>query len=134
MLPTEIDLAIEFAARHADKLRYCARLKKWMIRDRTIWREDDTRYVFCLARDLCREVATDDFRWNVRPSDRNRIASARMVAAVVSLARDDPRLATTDGPTEYECCRCGHQYWFAYVWLEDEICCKSCAEDKEAEE
>ena len=55
---------------------------------------DETREVFWLARALCREVANG---YGLPLSTKNRIASAGMCAAVVSLACDDPRLATSAG-------------------------------------
>jgi len=86
---SEEALALEFAEKHSDKLRYVDAWGKWFIWDGTCWRRDEKRKVFSLARDLCRAIATT----SNKPSERKRIASAKTRAAVVSLASDDQRLA-----------------------------------------
>jgi putative DNA primase/helicase len=92
-LYSEEALALLFAYEHADKLRYVAMWGKWFLWDGKVWREDETRKVFSLARLLCRkEAATCN-----KPSERKRIASAKTRAAVVSLAGEDRRLAATIG-------------------------------------
>ena len=88
---SEEALALAFADRHANTLRYVAEWGQWLIWDGTCWRMDRTRQVFTLARELCREVATKAYK----PSERRRIASAKTRAAVVSLAGEDRRLAAT---------------------------------------
>jgi putative DNA primase/helicase len=84
-------LALEFAERHADKLRYVAKWNQWFLWDGTCWHMDETRRVFTLARELCREVAAGINK----AGERKRIASAKTRAAVVSLAGEDLRLSAT---------------------------------------
>ena len=98
---SEEALALAFAERHANTLRYVAEWGQWLIWDGTCWRMDRTRQVFTLARELCREVAPKANK----PSERKRIASAKTRAAVVSLAGEDRRLAATT------------EQWDADPWL-----------------
>lgn len=84
------DLALRFAARHADDLRYVAAWNKWLRFDGTHWRLDDTLHAFDLVRRVCREAAQ-----SCRDKQRAAVASARTVAAVTQLARADGRLAAT---------------------------------------
>jgi putative DNA primase/helicase len=88
---SEEAIAIDFAHRHADRLRYVAKWNQWFCWDGTCWREDETRKVFSIARGLCRELA---LTMN-KSSESKRIASAKTRAAVVSLAGEDYRLAAT---------------------------------------
>jgi putative DNA primase/helicase len=88
---SEEALALEFAKRHVDRLRYVAKWTQWFIWDGSCWRMDETRKVFTLARDLCREVAIGVNK----PAERKRIACAKTRAAVVSLAGEDRRLVAT---------------------------------------
>ena len=88
---SEEALALDFARRHADKLRYVAIWNWWFIYDGTCWRVDEKRKVFSLARELCREEANSINKAH----ERRRVASAKTRAAVVSLAGEDRRLAAT---------------------------------------
>jgi putative DNA primase/helicase len=88
---SEEALALAFAERHIDTLRYVAKWGQWFIWDGTCWRKDETRQVFTYARELCREFAL----LHNKSSERKRIASAKTRAAVVSLAGEDRRLAAT---------------------------------------
>ena len=80
-------LALVFAARHQDDLRYTAAWGKWHFWTGTRWQVDDTRLAIDRARAVCREAA------NVTAA--KAIASARAVTAVEGLARSDRRLAAT---------------------------------------
>jgi putative DNA primase/helicase len=82
-------VALEYAARHADKLRYVAPWATWFVYNGRRWRKDDRLRAFGLARRLCREVA----RRCDKPKIAVAIASLKTVAAVERLARADPRLA-----------------------------------------
>lgn len=88
---SEEALALKFATRHANNLRYVAAWNKWLIWDGKQWKPDETRRVYSLARDLCREAAItiNDKKGN----QAKAIASAKTRAAVVSLAGEDRRLA-----------------------------------------
>jgi putative DNA primase/helicase len=52
-------LALRFADRHADELRYVALWSKWMVLQPTQWRPDETLLPFDLARTICREAAAE---------------------------------------------------------------------------
>ena len=84
-------LALRFAERHANDLRYVAAWSKWMAWDGVKWRPDDTLAAFDLARRVCREAAAECNK----PKIATAIASAKTVAAVERLARADRRLAAT---------------------------------------
>ena len=86
-------LALEFARRHAEGLRFVAAWGKWFIWTGTYWRADDTLRAFDLARAVCRGASA-----LVPPKQRKlaaAVAGAKTVAAVVTLARADRRLAAT---------------------------------------
>ncbi len=83
-------LALRFAERHAEDLRFVAAWGKWLAWDGARWRFDDTLNAFDLARHVCREAAAE-----CKTNARKAIASAKTVAAVVTLARADRRLAAT---------------------------------------
>lgn len=88
---SEEDLALQFAARHAANARYVAMWNKWLRFDGARWKFDETLATFELARKLCREVAS---KVN-KQKDTKTIASSKTRAAVISLAREDRRLAAT---------------------------------------
>jgi putative DNA primase/helicase len=83
-------LALRFAERHAGDLRFVAAWNRWLIWDGGRWRFDDTLRAFDLARHVCREAAAE-----CNTKAKKAIASAKAVAAVVTLARADRRLAAT---------------------------------------
>jgi putative DNA primase/helicase len=85
-LGSEDDIASDFAAQHADDLRYVASLDTWYCWDGQRWCEDNTNRVPHLARMACRRAAANHKRGE-------SIASARTAAAVERLARTDPQLA-----------------------------------------
>jgi len=85
------DLALRFAARHADDLRYTAVWGQWHEWDDTRWRADQTLYAVDLARACCREVAAQANK------KRQQLASARSTTAVLTLSRADRRLAMEVG-------------------------------------
>lgn len=80
-------IALAFADRHQDELRYVALWGRWLSYDGVRWQLDDTLHVFDQTRALCREVAADCER------AATAVASAKTVAAVERLARADRRLA-----------------------------------------
>jgi putative DNA primase/helicase len=85
------DLALQFAERHASRLRYVASWSRWLSWTGAVWERDDTLLAFDLSRAVCREAAAacND------PRIASAIASAKTVAAVERLARADRRLAAT---------------------------------------
>ncbi len=90
---TDEALALRFAERHSDNLRYVAAWGRWLHYDGQRWQFDDTLLAFDLARKICRRAASECDK----PSMANAIASAKTVAAVERLAKADRRLAATTG-------------------------------------
>jgi phage/plasmid-associated DNA primase len=86
-------LALEFANRHHGALRHVAKWSKWLLWSGSHWQEDDTLRAFDFARAICRDASTRVQSEKLSAA----IASAKAVAAVVSLARADRRLAQTVG-------------------------------------
>jgi putative DNA primase/helicase len=84
-------LALRFAEYHKDDLRYVAAWGKWLIREKTRWRFDESMKAFDLARAICREAASQCNN----PKTAANVASAKTVAAVERLAKADRRLAAT---------------------------------------
>ena len=83
-------LALLFAERHKDSLRYVAALGRWLMFDGVRWRFDETLAARDLARKICREASS---RCNKKMA--KTIASAKTVAAVERLAQSDRRIAAT---------------------------------------
>jgi putative DNA primase/helicase len=84
-------LALEFAQRHADDLRYVSAWGRWLHWDQRCWRFDDTLRAFDRARAICRRAAAQCNKPNIAAG----LASAKTVAAVERLAKADRRLAVT---------------------------------------
>jgi putative DNA primase/helicase len=82
--PSEDELALLFAERHGNTLRYTARWYRWLYFNGSVWRPDETLHVFDMVRDLCRDAEL-----------KQSAQSAKTVAAVEKLARSDRRLAAT---------------------------------------
>ena len=87
---SDVDLALRFVDRHAHRLRFVAEWGKWLSWDGKCWRFDTTLAAFDLARDLCQGEAA---KCNTKA--RKTIASAKTVAAVITLARANRRIAAT---------------------------------------
>jgi putative DNA primase/helicase len=83
-------LALRFADRYADDLRYVAFWSSWVVWDRYRWVLDDTLAALDKARVICRDAAAATEKGLAKA-----LASVRTVAAVERLARTDRRLATT---------------------------------------
>lgn len=88
---SEEALALTFADRHANELRFVADWGRWLIWNDTVWETDNINRVFTQSRKVCREMASAC----AVPQAATAIASAKTVAAVERLARYDQRLATT---------------------------------------
>jgi putative DNA primase/helicase len=86
-------LALKFAATYVNKLRFVAAWGKWLQWDGQRWHFDDTLAAFNLARTVCRQAAEECN--GKKDSIAKTLASAKTVAAVVTLARADRRLAAT---------------------------------------
>lgn len=81
-------LALEFAKRHGDELRYVPAWHRWLRWNSGLWEEDETLLHFSLARALCRAAAAEE---PIKPVAA-RLGAAATVAAVVRLAQCDVRL------------------------------------------
>ena len=88
---SEDALALTFADRHANELRFVADWGRWLIWNGAVWKTDNINRVFTLSRKVCREMAAACDVLHAATA----IASAKTVAAVERLARYDPRFATT---------------------------------------
>ncbi|MGA9082614.1 MAG: hypothetical protein WB390_09170, partial [Pseudolabrys sp.] len=86
---SEEALAVNFAERFTDNMRYVAAWNKWLIFDGQQWQFDETRKTFSLARNHCRAAAV------AANKNGKTIANAKTRAAVVALAGEDRRLAAT---------------------------------------
>jgi putative DNA primase/helicase len=84
-------LALRFADRYTDRLRFVSAWNKWLVWNGNRWCFDDTLTAFDFARRICREVAKECSK----PRIGVAIASAKTVAAVERLAKADRRLAAT---------------------------------------
>ncbi len=87
---TEDQAALEFAVRHAGKLRFCHDTGAWFDWDGSIWRRNRTGAAFQFARELARDLAA-------REPDRIRYVSSKtsFAAGVERFARSDPTFAVT---------------------------------------
>ncbi|MCT7375736.1 hypothetical protein [Chelativorans salis] len=88
---TDEAVALLFADRHVDNLRYVAAQSRWFHWTGTHWRIDDTLLAFDLVRSVCREMAADCNNERVATV----LASAKTVAAVERLAKADRQLAAS---------------------------------------
>ena len=84
-------LALRFAERYANVLRYVAAWGKWFVWNGQQWCFDDTLKVFDRVRHMCREAASQANELRIQMA----VASAKTVAAVERLTRTDRRLAAT---------------------------------------
>lgn len=83
---SEDGIALEFARRHAQQLRYCHSTGAWFEWTGSYWRKDETDRAFAWARDLCRELSTQGL------AKLKKISTA---SAVEKAARADQQLAVT---------------------------------------
>ena len=88
-------LALEFAACYRDDLRYVDAWGKWLHYQDGRWARDTDRKFFDLARRVCREASEKYFEIVPKPHEavRKQIASSKTVAAVLTMASSDRRLA-----------------------------------------
>lgn len=85
--PSQDDLALCFAERHAEQLCYCERLGGWQVYEKGVWARDDLMRAQDCARQMLRELS------EITAAPRQRLLSVKSVEAVLRLARSDPRLA-----------------------------------------
>ncbi len=84
-------IALIFADEHGQSLRYVAAWGRWLQWTGAQWRNDETLLVLNLVRRVCRRLASECDKEKVAKA----VASAKTVAAVVSLARADRKIAAT---------------------------------------
>lgn len=87
-------LALRFSQKHADKARHVAAWGKWLLWTGTHWQFNSTMRAFDMARIICR-VASAEISDTKAVKLAAAVASAKTVAAIVSLARADRRHAAT---------------------------------------
>jgi putative DNA primase/helicase len=87
-------LALEFADRHSDHLRYVAESGKWFKYDGHRWTEENTLDVFDQARKIARGAAKAAAGSN-GPNKVTGLCSGKTIAALEKLARSDRRFAAT---------------------------------------
>lgn len=87
-------LALRFSARHADDARYVAAWNRWLLWQDFRWQIDQTRHAFDLSRAICR-VASAEITDPKQIKLAAAVASAKAVAAVITLAGADRRHAAT---------------------------------------
>lgn len=102
ILPLEFGedaIALEFAIRHQGDLRYVAEWGKWFRWDGKVWCADTILHAYDIARLVCREKAQQLADYlksnNKEPGAARKISNAQAVAAVIRLARTDPKIAAT---------------------------------------
>ncbi len=88
---SEDALAQRFAERHGDDLRYIAAWSHWYTWTGARWMLESTYDAFDRARAICRVAASEADK----PGLKNRLTSAKTVAAVERLAKADRRIAAT---------------------------------------
>jgi putative DNA primase/helicase len=98
---SEDRLALTFAEKHQEHLRYVDAWGHWLRWNGAAWSKDSTLKVWDNARAICRESAAG---CNA-PHTSDKLASAKVVAAVERLARADRRMAAT------------HTQWDSDPWL-----------------
>ena len=88
---SESALALRFVAEHSGYTRYVAGWGRWLFWDGAGWKFDTVLRVFNLAHNVCRVAAAEAESMAVK----QKITSSKTVAALVTLARSDPRIAAT---------------------------------------
>jgi putative DNA primase/helicase len=86
---SEIQLAHEFVSAYRNDLRYVPEWGHWYVWGRAHWERDTILTAFNRAREICEAQA-----WKGLDDFNTRIASAKAVAATVTLARANPAIAT----------------------------------------
>jgi putative DNA primase/helicase len=88
------ELALRFAEKHAQDMRYVDKWGRWMIWDGQRWRVDETREAINRARGVARAAAQEIVAARLKPGFARTTASAARVTAIESLSRADPRMAS----------------------------------------
>jgi putative DNA primase/helicase len=88
---SEDALALLFANKYADTLRYVAAWGQWFIFDGIKWDVDEKLKMFSLSRLICREAGNSVNK----PNQAKAIASAKTIIAILTIARTDRRIAAS---------------------------------------
>ena len=88
---SEDALAHRFLQEHGEQLRYVPDWDRWMRWDGVRWKRDSRQRALNNARIVCRGAS----RTCNEPKLARSLASARTAAAVIQLAKADPRISTT---------------------------------------
>jgi len=88
---SEDALALLFAQRYAEDMRYIAARSLWVLWQGALWKYDNTLECFNKARTICRQMAP----MAGKQSAVQAMASAKTVAAVERLSKADRRIAAT---------------------------------------
>ena len=88
---TEDAIALQFAQKHKDTLRYCHDTGAWFVWAGTHWRREKTRLAFAWARELCRKAAASVEHKKVAAT----LSKAATAAAVERFAQADRAFAVT---------------------------------------
>jgi P4 family phage/plasmid primase-like protien len=82
----EDGIALAFADKFKDQLRFCHSTGAWYVWTGSRWRKEETKLAFCWARDLCRELNSDS---------EDKLAKAATAGAVERFAQSDRAFAVT---------------------------------------
>ena len=89
---TEDRVALVFADRHRDVLRYCHHTGAWFQWNGAAWRLEETKLAFSYARQICRQCAMDA---GADPGTSATVSKAATAAAVERYAQADRAFAVT---------------------------------------
>lgn len=89
---TEDGVALAFAAKFKDRLRYCHHTGAWFEWTGSYWRREETKLAFSWARHTCRELARGH---EASGRDASTMARAATAAAVERFAQADRAFAVT---------------------------------------
>ena len=89
---TEDGIALAFAAKHQDLLRYDHSIGKWFRWTGIAWRQDEVKLAFSWCRKTCRELAKEA---EAADGQLTTLAKAATAGAVERFAQSDPVLAVT---------------------------------------
>lgn len=91
---TEDGIALAFAARHRDELRYDHHQRAWFRYDGRAWRKEETQLAFAWARALCRDMKRQALG-TATNGELKAMTKAATYAAVETIAKADRAFAVT---------------------------------------
>ncbi|MFK4724844.1 phage/plasmid-associated DNA primase [Bradyrhizobium niftali] len=87
---TQDGIAATFAARYADRLRYCHSAREWFRFDGALWHRDETKMAFEFVRLIARELSEGKEHRELKEFRKTAFASG-----VEKFAQSDPAFAVT---------------------------------------